>query len=277
MSPRTGRTSAEQGQALSSGVAAPPVRGHVDSMLARTLAQNLTTEWQPDSARVRRRIHGRITTMSERLARHHGTPDLGNKRDPLDEAVFIQLTFQNTIERAQRVWRELVSTYATWEDVMRAPAHEVAHALRPGGLHRQRAANLKKLLASVHERFGCLSLSSLRGMATHDAESVLCSLPGMDIKATRCVLLYALDRAVFPVDSNAYRVLRRYGVIHPAARYRRKNLHNVLQELVPMAHRRRFHVNLLIHGQRTCLPRLPRCAECPLRASCGHACQRARS
>lgn len=35
------------------------------------------------------------------------------------------------------------------------------------------------------------------------------------------------------------------------------------------AHRRRaLHVNLVVHGQRTCLPREPQCSRCPLNAQC---------
>jgi adenine-specific DNA glycosylase len=37
---------------------------------------------------------------------------------------------------------------------------------------------------------------------------------------------------------------------------------------VPAHRRRTLHVNLVVHGQRTCLPRAPRCSCCPLNADC---------
>jgi len=65
--------------------------------------------------------------------------------------------------------------------------------------------------------------------------------------------------------------MQRYGVIALSAVYRRVATHDDLQSLVPLAYRYHFHVNLVVHGQQTCLPRNPRCAGCPLRRTCATA------
>jgi endonuclease III len=41
-----------------------------------------------------------------------------------------------------------------------------------------------------------------------------------------------------------------------------------LQDLVAPRDRYRLHVNLVVHGQRTCLPRTPKCNGCVLRRTC---------
>jgi endonuclease III len=97
---------------------------------------------------------------------------------------------------------------------------------------------------------------------------LLVRLPGFSWKTARCVLLYSLDRDVFPIDSNTFRVLKRAGILPASAVYRRRSLHDALQAAIPAPSRRAFHVNLVVHGQRTCLPRAPHCAECVARASC---------
>jgi adenine-specific DNA glycosylase len=50
--------------------------------------------------------------------------------------------------------------------------------------------------------------------------------------------------------------------------YRRRIVHDAVQDVVPAHRRRALHVNLVVHGQRTCLPRAPQCPSCPLLAAC---------
>jgi endonuclease III len=105
-------------------------------------------------------------------------------------------------------------------------------------------------------------------MNNEEAERLLTSLPGVSWKAARCVMLYSLGRNVLPIDSNTFRILKRTGVLSRRAVYRRRTLHDAIQAAVPAYRRLALHVNLVVHGQRTCLPRVARCPRCPLRADC---------
>jgi len=194
--------------------------------------------------------------------------DLGNKADPLDEAIYIVLSFQTDLARFSSTWSRLRAAYPSWDALERASAREVARVLRGGGLHRQKAKTIRSLLADVRSVAGEHSLDLLRHMNDDEAEKLLTRLPGLSWKAARCVLLYSLGRNVLPVDSNTFRVLKRTGVLSRQAVYRRRSLHNAIQAAVPAPRRRSLHVNLVVHGQRTCLPRNPRCPCCPLNAEC---------
>lgn len=200
----------------------------------------------------------------------YGSPEaeLGNKDDPLDEAIYIILSFQTDLSRIRSTWSALRTAYPSWEAVERAPLLKTAHTLRDGGLHRQKARTIRRLLCTVRRVVGKLSLDLLRGMNDVDAERFLTRLPGLSWKAARCVLLYSLRRDVFPVDGNTFRILKRSGVLTARAVYRRRTLHDALQAAVPATRRRSLHVNLVVHGQRVCLSRFPRCPECPLLAMC---------
>src|SRR5205823_13277940 len=112
------------------------------------------------------------------------------------------------------------------------------------------------------------SLDLLRTMSDEEAERLLTRLPGLSWKAARCVLLYSLQRDVLPIDSNTFRILKRTGVLSRRAVYRRRTLHDAIQAAVPAHRRRALHVNLVVHGQRTCLPRAPKCVGCPLNTDC---------
>lgn len=212
----------------------------------------------------------RLGAIDRHLAREYRTPltALGNKADPLDEAIYITLTFQTDVPRAMAMWTRLRRHFRSWDEVERARLAEIAAVLREGGLHRQKARTIRSLLRSVRGLDSSLSLDFLRSLEDDDAERILTRLPGLSWKGSRCVLLYSLGRDVFPVDSNTFRILKRVGVIRLAAIYRQRDLHDALQDSVPPERRRSLHVNLVLHGQRICVPLRPRCNRCPLRKMC---------
>jgi endonuclease III len=211
-----------------------------------------------------------LATIDRILEATYGTPesDLGNKDDPLDEAIYIILSFQTDLARFSLTWSRLRDAYPSWDTVERAPTRRIAAVLREGGLQRQKARSIQRLLAEVRRVAGELSLDMLRTMSDCDAERLLRLLPGLSWKAARCILLYSLRRDMFPVDGNTFRILRRTGILSTGAVYRRRTLHDALQAAVPAPRRRALHVNLVVHGQRTCLPRIPQCPRCPLLTMC---------
>lgn len=220
--------------------------------------------------RLPRSAQERMRKLDERLEQAYHAPAtvLGNKNDPLEEAIYIILSFQTNLNRFSAVWRRLRAVYPSWNEVDRAPTAKLASTLRAGGLHRQKARTIKRLLVAVRRQFGALSLDALRLLPPKDAESMLVRLPGLSWKGARCVLLYSLEISVFPIDVNAFRILKRTGVIPLSAVYRRKSLHDKIQEAVPLERRRDFHVNLVVHGQNTCHPRRPRCSSCAMQPEC---------
>ena len=219
---------------------------------------------------LRRGAAQRLSRIEGILEATYGSPEaeLGNKDDPLDEAIYIILSFQTNLSRVRSTWSALRAAYPSWKAVERAPTLEIAGTLRAGGLHRQKARAIRHLLLAVRRDVGELDLDLLHGMNDAEAERFLTRLPGLSWKGARCVLLYSLRRDVFPVDGNTFRILRRLGILTARAVYRRRTLHDALQAGVPIARRRSLHVNLVVHGQRTCLPRSPRCPECSLLALC---------
>ncbi|TAK45284.1 MAG: hypothetical protein EPO27_10730 [Betaproteobacteria bacterium] len=212
----------------------------------------------------------RLALIDAVLDSAYGTPeaDLDNKSDPLDEAIYIILSFQTDLARFRSTWSRLRAAYPSWDALERAAVRDVTRILRDGGLHRQKTRTIRRLLAEVRKVAGELSLDRLRLMNNEDAEALLVRLPGLSWKSARCVLLYSLGRDALPVDSNTFRILKRTGVLSRPAVYRRRSLHDAIQAAVPAHRRRALHVNLVVHGQRICLPRSPRCTLCPLLVEC---------
>lgn len=211
-----------------------------------------------------------LSAIDRILENTYKTPEssLGNKSIPLDEAIYIILSFQTDLPRAAVMWSRLRAAYPTWDQLERARITSIAAVLREGGLHRQKARVIKRLLSRIRRVAGNLSLDLLHRMDTDKAERFLTQLPGLSWKGARCILVYSLNRTVLPVDGNTFRILKRAGVIASSALYRRKSLHDALQLAVEPHRRRSLHVNLVVHGQRICLPRKPKCQLCPINQIC---------
>jgi len=194
--------------------------------------------------------------------------ELDNKQDPLEEAVYIILSFQTDLERFKQVWTQLRQEFPSWKVLHKAPLRRIARVLRIGGLQDQKARTIKKLMNTVRSHNGEFSLSWLQEREDEEAERILTRLPGLSWKGARCVLLYSLNRAVFPIDGNIFRILKRVGAISSHSVYRRRSFHDGLQDAVEPSRRKLFHINLVIHGQRTCLPRRPLCSSCVALSIC---------
>jgi endonuclease III len=129
-----------------------------------------------------------------------------------------------------------------------------------------KAARLRGIILGIEQNLGRISLAPLASMTDEGAERFLRSLPGVGPKVARCVLLYSLDRMVFPVDTHCRRIMRRLGFL-PAG-VGDKESHDFLQVLVPPSIRHTLHVNLVHHGSTLCRSHHPLCSRCPLKGFC---------
>jgi len=97
-------------------------------------------------------------------------------------------------------------------------------------------------------------------------------LPGVGPKSAACVLLFACHRPLLPVDTHVHRVSQRLGLIGP--KVTADQAHALIQRLLPdpanAADVLAFHRDMLLHGQRVCVWRDPRCAQCSLCAWCDY-------
>lgn len=207
------------------------------------------------------------------LESYYGEPSrsrlpLGNKRDPLDELIYILLTVQ-TQYGVDGVWDALKSRFPTWGHVLRAREESLRRVIEPLGLSQQRAKRIRIVLRAVRDEMGSLSLRKLRRMETSDAEAFLTSLPGVGLKVARCVLMYSCGHDVLPVDAHVLRVSKRLGLIPqktswPAA-------HDAIHSVVRPVDRYSLHVNLVRLGRDICVARSPRCDSCPVAEMCPSA------
>jgi A/G-specific adenine glycosylase len=95
-------------------------------------------------------------------------------------------------------------------------------------------------------------------------------LPGVGRYTTAAVLSICFDRPMAVLDGNVARVLSRFAALPAAIRDPRgaRRLWALADSLVPMRRPGDWNQAMMELGATICTPRSPRCAECPLRASC---------
>lgn len=193
-----------------------------------------------------------------------------NLKNPLDELLFIICSTKTSEASYRSTYRSLKETFTTHLQIAEAPAKYIARPIVSGGLSNQKAKAIRNLLDVIVKRFGEPTLKSLRAMNDKDAESFLLSLPGVGKKVARCVLMYSLDRQVFPVDTHCWRIARRLDWVRPTQKDKHCAPRDMdrLQSKIPPELRYSLHVNMISLGREICTPSSPRCEECPISVLC---------
>lgn len=208
-----------------------------------------------------------ISLISNVLELEYGSPRLGNKKNPLNELLYILLSLRTTGPSFERVYCEFKKTYPRWEDTYRSSVRKIEKTIYNAGLASQKAKNLKAILSKIQKDFGFVTLSPLKALGDSEIEHYLCSLPGIGKKSARCIMLYSFDRQVFPVDAHCFRIVKRLGWIRKDLNNNEKNA-DIIQEFIPSALRYSLHVNMVAHGRAICGERYPKCSICPIRKYC---------
>ncbi len=210
----------------------------------------------------------RVRAIRDRLRLVYGIPQAKPHGQPLAELILTVLSQSTNDRNRDAAYFSLRERFASWEAVREAPVDELEYAIRPGGISRIKSARIKAILQAIsdRDRTGELTLDWLVELPVPEAETYLCSLPGVGRKTAACVLLFALGMRDVPVDTHVARVGTRLALFRPGAPF--EQLHDTMLALTPPGEELELHLNLLRHGRRTCNARRPNCAECALNRMC---------
>ena len=135
-----------------------------------------------------------------------------------------------------------------------------------GGLAPAKSRRIKAILGEIYRERGEYSLEHLREMNDHAAFEFLKAMDGVGVKTAAVVLLFAMGRDVFPVDTHIHRIAQRLGFVPEGTS--RDGVFEAIKPLVPKGKAHSFHVNLIRFGRERCRKRNPLCNGCPLRRAC---------
>lgn len=213
---------------------------------------------------------GNIWEVAAILAREYGNFSHHNRRNPLDELLFIICSTKTDEKKYLDTYNALRHSFPRFNHLVVASEAEIAEVLVPGGLYNQKAAAIKNIIGELVLRFGRPTLAPLKNKQDQECEAILLSLPGVGKKTARCILMYSLGREVFPVDTHCWRISIRLGWISPSCSNGRcypKDM-DILQDKIPPSLRYSLHVNFISLGREICTVRQPKCTECPITHLC---------
>jgi endonuclease III len=217
-----------------------------------------------------RLIETQVREVARVLTACYRDHDLHNRRNPLEELLFIICSTLTHEKNYRATFRHLKTAFPTARSLSDASVDDLALALRWGGLSRRKAIAIRAILDRLSADFGRVTLAPIRSLSDRDCEDFLSSLPLVGPKTARCVMLFSLDRAVFPVDTHCWRIARRLGWVEPTRRDGSCGPRDmdILQDLVPRELRRSLHVNLISFGRTVCRAQDPACSRCPVETLC---------
>jgi endonuclease III len=186
--------------------------------------------------------------------------------DPLDELINTILS-QNTNDlNRDRAYRALRTAFPTWEAVRDAPTKQVIAAIKPAGLANQKGPRIQKVLERITAERGELNIRFLADWPVPEAKAWLTALFGVGPKTAAIVLLFALGKPAFPVDTHIHRVTSRLGLLPPGTTAARA--HEILEARVPPEWYHSLHLLIIQHGRTVCKAQRPGCEICPLQKHC---------
>ena len=188
--------------------------------------------------------------------------------DPLDELINTILS-QNTNDlNRDRAYHALRAKFPTWKEVRDAPTAQVIAAIKPAGLANQKGPRIQQALKRITAERGELDIRFLGDLPVAEGKAWLTSLDGVGPKTASIVLLFALGKPAFPVDTHIHRVTGRLGLLPPKTSA--DKAHEILEELVPPEWYHPFHLNVIEHGRQVCKAQRPLCAQCILQKYCDY-------
>ena len=205
----------------------------------------------------------RLMEMFDLMLNHFGPQHWWPGEDALEMmvgAILTQNTSWNNVEKAIENLKK--RGILNIEALNGIPISELAEEIRPAGYFNIKAARLKNLIKFIVERYdGDIPMLLMEKSDT--LRECLLSIKGVGPETADSILLYAVERPVFVIDTYTHRILNRHGLADDQASYYE------LQELFTdnLAEDtglfNEFHALIVRIGKEYCR-RKPLCNICPL-------------
>ena len=170
-----------------------------------------------------------------------------------------RLSAQCTDARVNLVTKELYARYPTLQALAEADLEELCAIVKPCGLFRTKANDIKNSAKLLLERFG--------GRVPDTMEELL-TLPGVGRKTANLILSDIYGKPAIVADTHCIRISSRLGLVPPACGKDPYKVELALKQVVEPAEQASLCHRFVHFGRDICTARSPRCGECPLRELC---------
>ena len=204
----------------------------------------------------------RLSRIVERLAEIY--PDsqcaLEYGGDPWKLLVMGRLSAQCPDARVNEVSRDLFSRFPNAEKMADGDIEEIEDLVKPCGLYRMKAKNIKDASRMLMDDFG--------GELPSDMESLL-KFPGVGRKIANLLIGDIFGGEAIVCDTHCIRICGRFGM-YPESEKNPERIEKILRGLMNPADGPDFCHRIVFFGREVCTARSPQCDTCPLAELCEH-------
>ena len=180
--------------------------------------------------------------------------------EPWKLMVMGRLSAQCTDARVNIVCRELFERYPTAQALADGELSEIEEIIRPCGLFRTKASDIKA---------ECKRLCELHGGVLPDSVGTLMTFPGIGSKIANLLVGDIYKKGGVVTDTHCIRICGRLG-FYPETLKDPRRIERILTELIRVEEQSDFCHRLVLFGRDVCRARGENCEECCLSEFCKH-------
>ena len=178
------------------------------------------------------------------------------ERDPFHVLVATVLSQRTKDINTYRAASDLFHRFDSPSEMANAPLEELESLVRSVGFYRAKAKAIKEIARLVQENGG----------VPKDIEAMT-KWPMVGRKTANCVMAYAFKEPAICVDVHVHRISNRLGIVSCRTP---DETEQALRKTFPRSLWCDINATMIRFGQKVCLPRNPRCSECPLNKECAY-------
>jgi len=180
--------------------------------------------------------------------------------DPWRLLVMGRLSAQCTDARVNITSRELFASFPTPEAMAEADIAEIERIVKPCGLYRMKAKNIKEASALLVSRYG--------GKLPDEIDELL-TFPGVGRKIANLLVGDVYGKPCIVCDTHCIRICGRLGA-YPESEKNPDKVEKILRSLMDVKEGSDFCHRIVLFGREICSARSPLCSSCPLSDICEH-------
>ena len=173
--------------------------------------------------------------------------------------IAVMLSAQTTDKSVNAVTTVLFNKYKSLDELNAASLEDIEEIIKPIGLYKNKAKNLKGIVKDLIEKFNYVVPSD---------KDLLQTLPGVGNKTAGVIRAEIFKIPDLPVDTHILRISKRLNLAkkddEPI------DVERKLKKIIPEERWIKSHHQLIHFGRYFCTARNPKCAECKLKDSCNY-------
>lgn len=178
--------------------------------------------------------------------------------DPYKVLISCILSLRTRDTTTERISALLFKKAGTPAKMSSLPVRTIMRIIRPVNYYRTKAKRIRDISRIL--------LKKHKGRVPDNIEELM-MLKGVGRKTANIVVVYGFSKPGIPVDTHVHRISNRLGWVRTATP---EKTEAELRKLLPKAYWHDLNDLLVQFGQNVCLPRNPRCSECPVSKWCAY-------